>query len=144
MNMKYKLVWIDYILIIFFALLIFGLYYYINVYVMNLSEIISFLDILAIGLISYVYGDAIFHIKINELCLIHYQIGKLILLFIIILNGISLTTFSSHTNYANGIINFIIIYFIFILFLIIVKFSPIINKIRKNAKNPKSKKLNLK
>lgn len=72
MNMNYKLVWIDYILIIFFASLIFGLYYYMNVYVMNLSEIISFLNILAIGLISYVYGDAIFHIKISELCLIHY------------------------------------------------------------------------
>lgn len=157
MNMNKKLHKIDKILIFVFELIILTLYHLCNVYIANLSELTTIIDAFVLLTSLPVFSIALVMIDYNELTLKEYQLSKLFLGFMIVLNGISLVNYLANPKGQNVFLIGSTIYFVFVLvlffFFFIVKFSPILHELRlkdttknttKNTKKEQLKKLSLK
>lgn len=149
MNMNKKLHKIDKILIFVFELIILTLYHLCNVYIANLSELTTIIDAFVLLTSLPVFSIALVMIDYNELTLKEYQLSKLFLGFMIVLNGISLVNYLVNPKGQNVFLIGSTIYFVLVLFFFIVKFSPILHELRlkdttKNTKKEQLKKLSLK
>lgn len=149
MDKSKKLIWIDKILIFVFLPIILTLYHLCNVYIANLSELTTIIDAFALLTSLPVFSIALVMIDYNELTLKEYQLSKLFLGFMIVLNGISLVNYLANPKGQNLFLIGSTIYFVLVLFFFIVKFSPILHELRlkdtmKNTKKEQLKKLSLK
>lgn len=149
MDKSKKLIWIDKILIFVFLSIILTLYYFCNVYIINLSNVVITIDIPVLITLSIIYFIATFNCDYydDKITLKEYQIYKIIFAFVIVLNSILLFNYSANHKDAYSVIIFTIIYFALILFIHIIKFSPILNKLRikandKNIRKEQFNKLN--
>ena len=141
MNKNIKLSWADKLVIFIFGSIILTLYYFTNTYLINLASMIIIFD----GMVFLIGFSVMFSVAVtdrfnyNNATLQNYQILKLILLFIIALNAISLLTYQSNFLVANKVIIGSILVLFLILCFFILCYSPILHKIRINTKNPKTK-----
>lgn len=98
MNKNIKLSLADKLVIFIFGSIILTLYYFANTYLMNLASMIIIFD----GIVFLIGFSVMFSVAVidgfnyNNATLQDYQILKLVLLFIIALNGISLLTYQSN------------------------------------------------